>query len=307
MKKCFIPLFFVLLGCGEHTLDELLGGLIDSSSSNGSSDVSSSSGGGSNSGGGGDFSGNSGTFVDSRDGTSYKWVRMDREGNSIWMAENLNYDVPYNNTDVCYNNDPDNCAIYGRLYNWETAMKLTGYTNVKWSEEQPWYDGNGGYAFYRGIKHQGICPNGWHIPNNWDTHSAMPYEVLMNICGPGNCDILDACSAGCDEYDPDSRSNDHTGAYHLKAKQGWDNCGPSGSGTRYRYRCEDTYGFSALPAGWGSTLNPDYFRGLGHDTYWWTIQERIDTEAWYKVIVDDDFFEAYDLKMFKYSIRCVKD
>jgi len=38
------------------------------------------------------------------------------------MARNLNYDIPDNDTDVCYDNDPNNCAVYGRLYDWETAM-----------------------------------------------------------------------------------------------------------------------------------------------------------------------------------------
>jgi len=38
----------------------------------------------------------------------------------------------------CYNNDPANCATYGRLYDWATAMS--------------------------------VCPSGWHIPNDdeWD-------------------------------------------------------------------------------------------------------------------------------------------
>jgi len=38
-----------------------------------------------------------------------------------------------------------------------------------------------------------------------------------------------------------------TAGKYLKAKEGWNDCGPSGSGKSYL--CEDTYGFSALPAG----------------------------------------------------------
>jgi uncharacterized protein (TIGR02145 family) len=47
-----------------------------------------------------------------------------------WMAENLNYDVEGSK---CYDNDPANCAKYGRLYDWETAKK--------------------------------VCPSGWHLPS----------------------------------------------------------------------------------------------------------------------------------------------
>jgi uncharacterized protein (TIGR02145 family)/uncharacterized repeat protein (TIGR02543 family) len=90
------------------------------------------------------------TFVDSRDGKTYKKVVI---GTQTWMAENLNYDVPGVTTDVCYGNSADSCAKYGRLYNWSTAMGGASSSSLSPS----------------GV--QGVCPAGWHLPSSaeWDT------------------------------------------------------------------------------------------------------------------------------------------
>ena len=74
-----------------------------------------------------------GIMTDERDGQTYKTVKI---GTQTWMAENLNYaytGVPYkvdgNTSDSiswCYDNDPANCAKYGRLYTWAAAMDSVG-------------------------------------------------------------------------------------------------------------------------------------------------------------------------------------
>ncbi|MDR2595056.1 MAG: fibrobacter succinogenes major paralogous domain-containing protein [Fibromonadaceae bacterium] len=125
-------------------------------------------------------------------GKTYKTVKI---GNQVWTTENLNYKVEGSK---CYENKDSNCTKYGRLYTWAAAMGI----NAKYNEEK-W----GGSD----VKHQGICPDGWHIPSkaNWD-------ELISYV---GNS------SAG----------------KHLKARSGWNECGNG----------LDTYSFSALPGGIG--------------------------------------------------------
>lgn len=42
-------------------------------------------------------------------------------GEQVWMKRNLN---TYVDSSYCYKNNPKNCEVFGRLYNWETAMTI---------------------------------------------------------------------------------------------------------------------------------------------------------------------------------------
>jgi uncharacterized protein (TIGR02145 family)/uncharacterized repeat protein (TIGR02543 family) len=92
-----------------------------------------------------------GTFIDSRDDQTYRWVRM---GDQVWMAENLNWGGVANNLGWCYDNEPENCETYGRLYTWSTVMGLVSSCNTENCSNQieP--------------RQRGICPTGWYVPSN---------------------------------------------------------------------------------------------------------------------------------------------
>jgi uncharacterized protein (TIGR02145 family) len=67
-------------------------------------------------------------FCDERDGKIYVYVDI---GGQIWMAENLNYNEGGNSK--CYQNQDSYCDIYGRMYDWDTAISA--------------------------------CPTNWHLPS----------------------------------------------------------------------------------------------------------------------------------------------
>lgn len=77
------------------------------------------------------------------------------------MKENLSYET---GNSWCYADDPANCDIYGRLYDWETIMNGASSSN---EVEVP-------------SRVQGICPDGWHIPSD------VEWDILVDYLGGGD-------------------------------------------------------------------------------------------------------------------------
>jgi len=98
------------------------------------------------------------------EGQSYNAVLI---GAQTWMAENLNYDVEGSK---CYDNSESNCTIYGRLYDWATAMNLAS-------------DCNSSSGCSIQTKHRGICPFGWHLPGDVEWLALTSYVGSTSATG----------------------------------------------------------------------------------------------------------------------------
>jgi len=194
-------------------------------------------------------------------------------GTQIWMTKNLNINVPgskcYGEDSQVYDEENDNfitlpndevqanCAKYGRLYDWSTAMDFSSYcnTNSCSSDIQS--------------KYQGICPSGWHIPNDAE------WTTLTDYVGGGN-----------------------TAGTKLKSTTNWNTSSSYMPGT-------DNYGFSALPGGQFG----NYFIGAGNFGNWWSSFSDYNNSAYYRSMsyAGPNVGCCSTYKSFLYSVRCVKD
>ena len=105
-----------------------------------------------------------GSVKDDRDGQTYKTVKI---GSQWWMAENLNYaylqpTASEDSSSFCYNNLPENCEKYGRLYLWSAMMDSAGVF-----PENTKTKGCGRGVECKGAASvRGVCPKGWHVPDS---------------------------------------------------------------------------------------------------------------------------------------------
>lgn len=151
-----------------------------------------------------------GTMIDPRDGQTYATVKI---GNKVWMAQNLNFKGYKNKADedstlvanlsgghICNSKKEAHCDVCGRLYDWAAVMNLNESLDS---------------ATARAMivdPHQGICPDGWHIP------SMDEFEHI----------VTEYYNSGTDKT-----------ADMLRSRQGWGKSVPD----------KDPVGFSALPCG----------------------------------------------------------
>ncbi len=206
-----------------------------------------------------------GTLLDERDGQTYKIVKI---GDQWWMAENLNFETE---NSLCGGGESrsttgGDCATYGRLYTWAAAIDSV---KLATDAENPMVCGYGKYCRLSG-KVQGICPEGWHLPDTTE------WKTLFTAMGGSS-----------------------TAGAKLKSQTGW---------TAYDgITNEDSFGFSALPAG-GRDDSGDYYYESYH-AYFWSSTENGSSRAYDIYLYYDYDFAYLDTidKSYGFSVRCVKD
>jgi uncharacterized protein (TIGR02145 family) len=205
-------------------------------------------------------------------------------GTQMWMAENLDYVVEGSK---CYGEGGDeidwdeddnlitktlspaevqaNCDKYGRLYDWSTAMALPSNCNYNSCSNQIQ------------SPHRGICPSGWHIPNNDD------WDILVN-------QVADYETTG-------------GAGKHLKARNGWEPY------SAYSVENLDTWGFSALPGGGGRSADGSFY-DVGRYGTWWSASEFNSSDgAYVRRMGYNSGYADWNgfIKSGLYSVRCLQD
>ncbi len=209
-----------------------------------------------------------GSTVTDIDGNIYSTVII---GTQEWMQENLKttrykngaliptglsdtlWQATTNGACADYDNDPTNTAIYGKLYNW-----------------------------YAVADPQGLCPTGWHEPEDWE------WNVLVNSID----NSADTTCVGCSQSQFAGGAMKEIGLTHWLSP----NTGATNSS-----------GFSGFSGGIRN-VNGSY-DVIGFYGYWWSATQGSTANAYNRYLTNyySNVFRFYDGKSYGFSVRCVKD
>ncbi len=201
--------------------------------------------------------------VTDHEGNRYRTVQI---GSQCWMAENMRCTTSPTGKKWLYNPQfsaaqPQYSAYYastavarfGMLYNWAAALDLSGQHNTRPA----------------GKSVRGICPEGWHLPNNEE------WSLLFNKLG-GHSVAGEKMKMPTQLWQP-----------HLIIPK-------------------DTIGFDAEPAG-SYTENGN--QNAGFQACFWSSDNFSRDEAWCCIVYDykNEGYDYLDYKCYGHSVRCVKD
>jgi uncharacterized protein (TIGR02145 family) len=184
------------------------------------------------------------------------------------MAENLNYKVAGSK---CYGEDDSYYSSSEVQSNCDKYGRLYDWATAMALDASCNSTSCSGYV---SAKHRGICPSGWHIPSNAEWTTLISYVESEKECS--------SCAGT-----------------HLKATSDWN----SYSGITNL----DTYGFSALPGGFGSS--DGFFNTVGDYGSWWSANEVYSYDAYGRYMSYNYEYADY-LNLNKYglfSVRCLQD
>jgi uncharacterized protein (TIGR02145 family) len=211
--------------------------------------------------------------VDARK-TGLKEVKI---GNQIWSAENLNTDQFANGASIpeakstkewkmanekhkaawCnYENNPSNGNVYGKLYN-----------------------------FYAVADSRGLCPTGWHVPEDWE------WNILVKIIDPN----ADTTCNGCSQSQIAGGAMKEIGLSHWRSR----NIGATNSS-----------GFTGLPGGYRVYYDGMIDLDFGDFGCWWSATQSSNNSVYYRLLskANSDLARRYyNFEGLGFSVRCIKD
>lgn len=221
-----------------------------------------------------------GTVTD-RDGNVYNGVLI---GTQCWMKENLRSTQYSNGTSIPLgssvssttgyryypNNNVNNVATYGYLYNWKAVMNGAASSNSNPS----------------GV--QGICPTGWHVPSSTEFTQLSNYLSSQSQYWCGN-------------------DNTYT-AKSIASTNGWNNSSTT-CDVGNDVLSNNATGFDAKPAG-DYFINSQYENFGTMACFWFSTSVGTDDgfnrAIWYNSKKISGHSSGYTTGI-GYSVRCVKD
>lgn len=196
-------------------------------------------------------------ITDVRDNQVYNTVQI---GTQCWMAQNMNIGtkIPGSSSQInngiiekyCYFDDDANCDNYGGLYQWPEMME---YVTTEGS--------------------QGICPIGWHLPND------AAWSTLITFLGGESIAGGKMKTTGTTDW-----LSPNTGATNES-------------------------GFSGFPGGLYLDFSEDMWHYIGHSGYWWSTTQSSSVGAYGLRIYYNwsDANLANLLRSYGFSVRCLKN
>ncbi|MCQ2276678.1 MAG: hypothetical protein MJZ87_07035, partial [Bacteroidales bacterium] len=199
------------------------------------------------------------------DGIKYNTVQI---GDQCWMKENLRTKTSTGNT-YYPNEDENNVASYGLLYDWAAVMQGSSS-----SEANP-----------SGV--QGICPTGWHVPSDAEWTQLFDYVSSQSAyCCGGNTGSI---------------------AKALASTTSW-NYSINDCAVGRTRSSNNATGFSALPAGIYAGSYYGGYGGFCTSAFFWSTTEYYEFgTVRYFESNDAGVRQNADNKSNGYSVRCVKD
>jgi uncharacterized protein (TIGR02145 family) len=229
----------------------------------------------------------SGTFTDNRDGKTYNYITI---GNQVWMAQNLAYlpavstpSLGSSNGTVSGGGLSDLLTKYYYVYGYEGSDVTAAKATANYQTYGVLYNFPAAEDYYYSStppSGQGICPSGWHLPDNEE------WIQLINYLGG-------------------QESEDNPGWYF--------NVGVKMMETGFVHWIDHTgcpdasneSGFTALPGGY--RFEGGWFFGMGYSAIFWSYSHGTNTASHWNIDYTGDLRISASYYNAGYSVRCIKD